>query len=231
MVCDAVRPVIRQFMDDLLDEKDYQAIHAHLVSCKRCHTFASSVGTLSYRLYELGQTTLPPDMVSAILYELKKVPVKTEAESVPSRFPEASRAEAFTTRTRSFWIAVAVLAAVSIAAIATVFFWKTQRTPDMTPPTRTDHGTPPAVSFSPERLMERHFHLALSGRPELAKLIIDLQLAIERDSDRSIIFMVPAEKSSSFLEGVTSFSREVKEFGESGFMEDAKDERVTVFFE
>ncbi len=221
MVCEAVRSVIRQFMDDLLDEKDYQEICAHLGSCQRCHKFASSVGTLSYRLYELGQISLPPDIVSAILYELKKVPAKVEADPVFPQFSEVSPGGAFSAQTRPFWIAVFVLATISIAATTSAFFWRFQAAP----------GFVPTVVLPPERLGERHFHLALSARPELAELIIELQLAVERDSERSLVFLVPVQKSSQFQESLESLSVEVREFGESESKEDMKDERITVFFE
>ena len=72
MSCEGVQPKIRQFLDDLLDEREYQQIHSHISECVACQNYASSVGTLSYQLYELGQVSLPPDMVSTVLYEFKK---------------------------------------------------------------------------------------------------------------------------------------------------------------
>ena len=93
MACDVVRPKIRPFLDDLLDEKDYHDIHAHLECCAQCRSYASSVGTLSYRIHELGQAPLPPDIISAILYETKRI--ADPAPSVAAKTPklESGRGE------------------------------------------------------------------------------------------------------------------------------------------
>ena len=117
MACDATRPRIRPFLDDLLDEKDYQDIHAHLESCVPCRAYASSVGTLSYRLYELGQAPLPPDMVSAILYESKKA---ISESPVPAAVPSVSTTGEgfFISKKDLFWVGVVVLLALTTASFA-----------------------------------------------------------------------------------------------------------------
>ena len=54
MDCNNIRQRITPFMDDLLAEDEYQRVWGHLESCASCGQFAASVGTLSYRLKELG---------------------------------------------------------------------------------------------------------------------------------------------------------------------------------
>ena len=110
MPCDpAIRTMIRPFLDDLLDEKDYQAVHAHMELCDPCRVYASSVGTLSHRLYELGQVTLPPDMVSTILYELKKQNAVVES-------PEKIEESVSRYSTNFFWTAAISLFAGAVMA-------------------------------------------------------------------------------------------------------------------
>lgn len=230
MPCEMIRPVVRKFLDDLLDEKDYQDIQAHLAQCAQCRQYASSVGTLSYRLHELGQVTLPPDMASTILYEIKKMPPKAESSAV---YPQSSETpgDAFNAQTRLFWIAVFALGVVSIAAIVGAFFWRSHSAPGLTPPTHPKEPAALTVLAPSERMTERHYHLTLSGRPELGELIIEMQLAVERDSERSLVFLVPAEKAAQFRERMAAFSGVVKEFGEPASSENAENERITVFFE
>lgn len=115
MECDAVQPRMRTFLDDLLDEKDHCEMRMHLENCEPCRKYASSVGTLSYRLYELGQAPLPPDMVSAILYESKK-----PAVSPPAAAPEAVVTPLqglFLSKKELFWAGITVL----LALVATSF--------------------------------------------------------------------------------------------------------------
>ncbi len=124
MSCDIVRPRIRTFLDDLLDEKEYQDIHRHLEACERCRVYASSVGTLSYRLYELSQAPLPPDMVSTILYELKKQNNQSE--------PIQENAAAIQKPISFFWIFVMVLAALSVVSIASLVLFRKMHAPQET---------------------------------------------------------------------------------------------------
>ncbi len=115
MSCDVIRPRIRPFLDDLLDEKDYRDTHAHLESCAACHRYAASVGTLSFRLYELGQVPLPPDMVSAILYESKK----EEALPPPgAREPVPAVPGVFVPKKDLVWAGIAVVLALTVVAFA-----------------------------------------------------------------------------------------------------------------
>ncbi len=234
MLCEAIRPIVRQFTDDHLDEKDYQEVQSHLASCEKCRQYTSSVGTLCYRLHEMGQTAIPPDMASTVLYQLKKMPLPIESvpvvETVLPTFPEPPLAGAFNAQTRPFWIAVLALGIVSIAAISSAFFWRAKSvTGPALPVSPKDAIT--AVVSAPERMIERHFHLSLSGRQELADLIIEMQLAMERDADRSLVFLVPAEKAAQFQDRITTLSGMVREFGDPPASEPVGNERVTVFFE
>ena len=119
MRCESIRPLIRTFLDDLLDEKDYQDIQAHLGGCERCQVYAASVGTLSYRLYELGQVAVPPDLSSTVLYELEKKNRLAAAGPAVS-LPEENGLKAVTVVvTRLLW-AVVLLILVAAAAVAAI---------------------------------------------------------------------------------------------------------------
>lgn len=120
MLCESIRPLIRTFLDDLLDEKDYQNIQAHLSGCERCRSYASSLGTLSYRLYELGQVAIPPDMISMILYGLEK---KRQADSTaPAALPDekSPAADLAAVLTKIFWAVIFLILVVSVVAVAMI---------------------------------------------------------------------------------------------------------------
>ena len=236
--CEAIRPVIRPFLDDLLDEKEYQEIQTHLSGCVRCHAYASSVGTLSYRLHELGQVSLPPDMISTILYELKKQHGAERADVRPSA------AEAFTSRTRLFWISAFVVFGVSLGAtVAVMNLWRM-------PKEKAEHGArstektigavPSVVSLplsapqaiSPPPPAERHYHVSRSSRSELVDLAREFQCAVERESDVSFVFDVPRPRLAEFGRRLEALSGVVKEYGEPEPPEAASDPvRMSVFFE
>ena len=72
MGCDNIRQRVVPFMDDLLAEDEYQRVWGHLESCASCGQFAASVGTLSYRLKELGAVKVPHDLVQTIFYEMSQ---------------------------------------------------------------------------------------------------------------------------------------------------------------
>lgn len=227
MQCEEMRPSVRKFLDDLLDEKDYQEIHQHLAGCQKCSTYTSSVGTLSWRLHELGQVSLPPDMTSTILYEMKHL-MRTAAAPAPS---EAAPSAPSGSPTRALWIAVIVLGAVSIGATAAAFFWRSTKGPAAFSISARAPFAPPGLPGLPaERLAETHIHYSQAGRQELSDLIIDMQLPVERESDRSIVFLIPAEKASEFNERLAAGSGFLKEFGTTDF-EGKTGSRATVYFE
>ena len=242
MQCESVRPAIRRFLDDLLDEKDYQEIQEHLAACTRCHAYASSVGTLSYRLYELGQVSLPPDMLFTILYEWKKVPRKEAADVTikePNTGPktaQASPAEAFTSRTRLFWVAAAVVCVASLVVIAGVALQRTLPQPVAPPPAApvAVPAPPPAQPMSqvPASHVERHYHISRSSRSEVEELIRSLQLTVVQESARMLIFDVPQQAFGQLQKHLEVLSGVVKEYGEADPSEGAwATVRVSVYFE
>ncbi len=50
------------YLDDLLDEAGYQTVRLHLAECAACQTYASNTGSLSYRVWELGNKKAPNDI-------------------------------------------------------------------------------------------------------------------------------------------------------------------------
>ena len=83
-----------------------------------------------------------------------------------------------------------------------------------------------------EEIKQRQLNnIEVELRPELAELIIEMQLAVQRDTERSLTFLVPAEKTAQFHERLTAFSGVVKEFGDTESLKEPEDERIMVFFE
>lgn len=72
MNCQLIQDKMKSFLDDLLEESEYQEIRFHLEECQACAAYASSVGSLSYKVKELGQLPLPQDLAQTILFEAKR---------------------------------------------------------------------------------------------------------------------------------------------------------------
>jgi len=228
MLCESVRPVIRTFLDDLLDENDYQNIQAHLAGCERCHTYASSVGTLSYRLYELGQVSIPPDMSAVILYEFEK---HSHAAVVPPAVFSVNNdsvQELPASGIRFVWIAApVVLAAALVIAITMVSIRRVQReTPTATDvvPSSTvsligssDTAVPtptPSYGKSTVTTDHWHYHVSKSSLSELKQLFEDLYLTVLDESPSHLVFYVPRERLEKFTSRMAGLSGVVKEYGE-----------------
>ena len=71
MICSDVQQRLKQFLEDLLEEREYQEIRAHLEECVSCRKYALSIASLSYRLKEMGQIEVPKDLLSTVLYRLR----------------------------------------------------------------------------------------------------------------------------------------------------------------
>ena len=245
MECEAIRPRIRTFLDDLLDEKDYQEIHSHLLNCARCHSYASSVGTLSYRLYELGQVSAPPDMVSAVLYEYDKQ--NRAAPPEPSLKTEESNK--IHTEDKSiqklFWIAVCLVFTMSIIAAATIFGVRQVQNPEVAPlsvsakaPSNESlnmnltTSSPPSFFLTKESYPHWHYHVSKSSQSEFHDFFQQKRILPVDESAAFVMFDVPKENLPAFVNFMTSLPGVVKEFGEIN-LNNVKDDkiRVSVFFE
>ena len=126
MACETICERIRPFLEDLLDENEYQDVRAHLEECVRCRTYASSIGTLTYQLHELGEVKAPRDFISTVLYELKQ-PVKPGDATLKSEeAPDiaAPRAENFTPQGRPFLIPLLIASLICSTIFIGVFYFK-----------------------------------------------------------------------------------------------------------
>ena len=147
MACDTIQPRIRPFLDDLLDEKDYQDIHAHLEVCESCRKYASSVGTLSYRLYELGQVPLPLDMVSTVLYESKKAVPEPPAPAAAPTVPAGEGV--FISKKDLFWAGVALLLVLTVTSFVVTMAFRKKEERSASAPTMPV-SLPPAPDAAPQ---------------------------------------------------------------------------------
>lgn len=228
MLCESLRPVIRQFLDDLLDEKDYQEVHGHLENCARCHAFASSVGTLSYQLYELGQVTVPPDIATTVSYHFsQKAPMSVVAET-PSGKSSVSLS--------GLWKVLALLG-IGILGLWVISNWPKQTTEkELTvvaqAPAATAAPKDPADLLAHWSKVNRHYHLSKSSQPELVSLLSQLGVPIEHESAALIVFNVPQGQWPDFVSGFEKFSGVVKEFGEPPVPANAEETvQVSIFLE
>ena len=258
MECEAIRPVIRPFMDDLLDEKEYHGIHAHLESCSRCRAYASSVGTLSYRLYELGQAAPPADAASTILYQFKKdlqrlISASSAQQAAPATFPEPMEASP-SSRTSYFWAGVFALCAASLSVTAFFVFHKMSASEKLPPDAvketvvlssfsssaDSSHGSSrseaSAVSSGSDPLSEKwpevHYHVSGSSRAELVELMSKLGAEPVSESDASVVYRLSGSQMQHFSQDVAALTGVVKEYGEAGTAGRAADKaQISIFFE
>ncbi|MFC1807092.1 zf-HC2 domain-containing protein [Candidatus Omnitrophota bacterium] len=70
MSCDEINKLLKRFQEDLLSEDEYQAFLAHIDNCSNCKEYVRSIGSLSIRLWELGDIKVPQDFSSTIFYKL-----------------------------------------------------------------------------------------------------------------------------------------------------------------
>ena len=227
MQCEAIRPLIRTFLDDLLDEKDYQDIQTHLTGCERCHSYASSVGTLSYRLYELGQVSVPLDMSSAILYEFGKHTHSLPAGAAKSLLDKNIPTNNTAAGTRLLWVAIIVVLVSAVVAFVTVVSVsrlrtagpiteaRTLPTPSSEPVKQMSTPVPVIRENMPKEITSHwHYHAAKSDLGELKVIFEELYLTVLDESPSHLVFYVPAERQGNFVTRMAGLSGIVKEYGE-----------------
>ena len=237
MRCEEIHPVIRNFLDDLLDEKDYQEIQAHLAGCEHCHSYASSVGTLSYRLYELGQVALPPDMASTILYEFNQQHrVSLAAPPKTSSFPEEGSERSAASGVKFVWVLAFVAMAVGVGVLiswitfhrlpreTTSAVLNTEQVREMAPVAAVPSPTGPRLHW--------HYHISSSNQDEFTEVLQALSLTALEKSSHYCLFLVPQESLSKFKARMDSLSGVVKEFGDTDIAAAAGEAvQVSVYFE
>ncbi len=71
MTCQETRQKLTSYLEDLLQENEYQEVREHLSECSKCKSYADATGSLSYKIWELGEVPVPEDLLSTILFRLK----------------------------------------------------------------------------------------------------------------------------------------------------------------
>ena len=72
MTCEDLKKNLEPFLDDLLTETEYEEFISHLEGCDKCRQYVRAIGSLSNRLWELGDVKVPADFVSTVLFKLKQ---------------------------------------------------------------------------------------------------------------------------------------------------------------
>ena len=114
--CESIRSRVRRYLEDLLEENEYQEVRAHLAECADCRGYAASIGTLTYQLEELGEVRLPQDLIPTILYQLQQPSGDGTKGSAPMADVGAglvpARAWATTRAAPAVWVGIIVLGLV-----------------------------------------------------------------------------------------------------------------------
>ena len=85
MNCHDIEQKLKPFLEDLLTEDEYQEVCGHLERCAQCRQYASSTGSLSYLLKELGAVDTPKDLSATICFRLQKI---TDRPLPDASFPD-----------------------------------------------------------------------------------------------------------------------------------------------
>ena len=70
--CDGVKRLVKQFLDDMLSEGEYQGISVHLDSCGACREYVSSLGAISNQIWRLADIEAPLDFEATVLFKITK---------------------------------------------------------------------------------------------------------------------------------------------------------------
>lgn len=70
--CAEVNELLKAFLEDLLEEKEYQAVVFHIEHCATCREYASSVGSLSNHIRQLGNIEVPADFADTVIFKLSQ---------------------------------------------------------------------------------------------------------------------------------------------------------------
>jgi hypothetical protein len=91
MSCAEDRKNVRKFLEDLLDEPEYQRMRRHVEGCDSCAQFVRAAGSVSSMLMELGRLNAPDDLPDAVVY---RYGVKRRAAHAPAAATEQPPAPA-----------------------------------------------------------------------------------------------------------------------------------------
>jgi len=73
MTCGDIKERVKQFLDDLLAEDEYQQFIKHCECCAGCRDHVTSLGSISNQVWKLGDVAVPPDLDSAALFKLQQL--------------------------------------------------------------------------------------------------------------------------------------------------------------
>ena len=211
MDCEPILKKIKSFLDDLLEESDYQQVCSHLKQCPRCQTYAASIGSLSYRLHTLGNVAPPPDMLSTLLYALKKqAPPASPAPALEEAAPAPASHQ-------SLWMLLLAVFFISVGAITFIFFWHKGPVASSTVlvPAAPVKTQPAVVSQEvPPPLQHWHYHLTASSREELLELMGQLGLVAYFQTTDLVVINVPRENVGEFTTRLAALNGVLQEFGD-----------------
>ena len=123
MSCQDIQGQLKHFFEDLLTENEYQEVCEHLSHCAQCRRYASSTGSLSYLLKELGEMDVPRDLAETIRFRLANITEKAAAGAPAADTRKASA---------SWYMKILGTALVAVAVIG--FFVTGNRGKSGTPP-------------------------------------------------------------------------------------------------
>lgn len=97
MICTEDRKNVRKFLEDLLDEAEYQRVRRHMDACDACSQFMRAAGSVSSMLMEMGRIAGADDLVDNVLFRYEKLrrtvpraaePVPTAVSAAPAAFSQ-----------------------------------------------------------------------------------------------------------------------------------------------
>lgn len=202
--CAEDRKNVRKFMEDLLEEGEYQRVRRHVQECASCRQFVRAAGSISSLLMDMGRTACPADLADAALFHYDKMR-REQPASPPSPAVEAASPVdpvAVNRPSDRLWKALVVVLA---AALAWTIWGGVQTKDAPAPPTVV---TVPAVApVSPRADFEwGHLHLHWpSGREELSVFVAALAHEVRYEAPGLLVVRVPAEHAEAWQKAIEEY--------------------------
>ena len=184
MTCDDVRKRIKKFLEDLLEEDEYQDFIKHVNGCAACGDYTTALGSISNQLWKLGDVSVPSDFESTVLFKVRQLAQAPQAPKVYIR--------------KKHVIAAVILILIGAAGFAAVSYFK--KAGHVPSPAETPQVSTGATNEeSPPDTYKKKSYV------EEVKIIADSPKTAETSSNETVPAANPAAPAAPFLIGGSKF--------------------------
>ncbi len=252
MNCRDIQQQLKSFFEDLLTEDEYQKICGHLDTCATCRQYASSTGSLSYLLKELGEADIPKDLLATIRFRLGK-----KASDETANLPHQKEQSSPTSRI----ITIIIIAGAIVSILGLSMLWKerniftnpkpiieekiesktalpfeTEKTAKLedknVPPEDQSPDMDETLIQSPiPELFSLHWHIPYSRESERKQLIDTIKILginLDYEDNDFLVFKAVSKQLKQLLDGVQFTNKLELDLPDFILEENSPDEKVPV---